>query len=68
MACAILPDMAKRKRLPPDVRELFRAWGRQGGKEGGAKRMAALTPEERTKLARKAARARWRKRNGGASP
>jgi hypothetical protein len=32
------------------------------GKKGGAKRMAALTAKQRTRLARKAAKARWAKR------
>jgi len=35
--------------------------GRQGGRKGGAARAAALTPEERSESARKAAQARWRK-------
>jgi len=38
------------------------ALGRKGGKKGGKARMAALAPEERRTIARKAARARWRKR------
>jgi hypothetical protein len=42
--------------------EFFRAWGAQGGKKGGKSRMANLTAEERSKLAKKAAEARWRKR------
>jgi hypothetical protein len=33
--------------------------GKKGGRKGGKKRMAALTPEQRQELARKAARARW---------
>jgi len=37
------------------------ARGRKGGLKGGAARAAALTPEERSKAARKAARARWHK-------
>jgi hypothetical protein len=32
------------------------------GKKGGKARAAALTPEERSKIARKAALARWKKR------
>lgn len=36
------------------------ALGRLGGLKGGPARMAALTPEERTALARSAAQARWR--------
>jgi len=40
----------------------FRAWGAEGGKKGGKSRMAGLTPEERSKLAKKAAAARWNRR------
>jgi hypothetical protein len=35
------------------------ALGRLGGKKGGAARAKALTAEQRTKIARKAAAARW---------
>lgn len=35
------------------------AMGRQGGLKGGRSRMDAMTPEERKKLAVKAAKARW---------
>jgi hypothetical protein len=37
------------------------AAGRLGGKKGGKSRMAALTSEERSKLGRRAAAARWKK-------
>ncbi len=33
--------------------------GRRGGLRGGNARAAALTPEQRSEIARKAARARW---------
>ena len=43
----------------------MREMGKKGGKaangKGGRKRMAALSPEERKVLARKAAKARWAK-------
>lgn len=39
------------------------ALGRKGGKKGGPARAAKLTPEERSKIARKAVRARWDKVN-----
>jgi hypothetical protein len=35
--------------------------GRRGGLKGGKARAANLSPEKRTKIARKAAKARWRK-------
>lgn len=47
----------------PDVEavlKLFREWGRQGG----AKRAKALSPEARRGIARKAARARWKRAKG----
>ncbi len=37
------------------------ALGRLGGLKGGKARAAKLTPEERAEIARKAAKARWRK-------
>lgn len=33
--------------------------GRKGGLKGGAARAASLTPEQRSEIAKKAARARW---------
>jgi len=37
------------------------ALGRLGGLKGGKARMAKLTPEQRSEIARKAARKRWSK-------
>ena len=37
------------------------ALGRLGGKKGGAARAKALTPEQRSEIARKAAAGRWKK-------
>ena len=37
------------------------ALGRKGGLKGGKARAAALTPEQRSKIAKKAAAARWKK-------
>lgn len=39
--------------------------GRLGGKKGGKARAEKLTPEERSEIARKAARSRWAKESGG---
>ena len=36
--------------------------GRLGGKKGGKARAEALTPEQRSEIARKAARTRWKKK------
>jgi hypothetical protein len=35
--------------------------GRKGGLKGGTARATSLTPEQRSKIAKKAAAARWRK-------
>jgi len=39
------------------------ALGKLGGKKGGKARAEKLTPEERKEIARKAALARWEKKN-----
>ena len=39
------------------------ALGRLGGKKGGKARAEKLTPEQRREIAKKAAQARWKKRN-----
>ena len=43
------------------MREMGRKGGKRGGSKGGKARMGALTPEERSRLARSAAEARWRR-------
>jgi hypothetical protein len=57
--------MAKtpRKRTPAieAALDLFRAWGREGGKKGAKARWANVTLEQRRALAKKAAAARWAK-------
>ena len=50
------------KRSDEELRELARELGRRGGLKGGRARAEKLTPEERTEIARKAAKARWDKR------
>jgi hypothetical protein len=44
--------------------DLFRDWGREGGKKGAKARWGHLTPEQRSAAARKAAVARWSKKPG----
>jgi phage gp16-like protein len=49
----------------PTAAELSRvmaALGRKGGKVGGKRRMETMTAEQRTKIASRAAKARWKKR------
>jgi len=36
-------------------------FGRMGGKKGGEARAKSLTPSKRTRIAKKAAKARWKK-------
>lgn len=44
-----------------DDADASKAHHREGGKKGGAARAAALSPEERSEIARKAAANRWNK-------
>jgi hypothetical protein len=51
--------------LPPEppvnpISEAAAALGRLGGKKGGKARAAKLTPKQRSEIAKKAAKARWR--------
>jgi hypothetical protein len=45
--------MAKKK-LPPEVLEFFRKEGAKGGRIGGKRSLATMTPEERSARAKKA--------------
>ena len=49
----------KRDLVSKVMREMGRKGGKAAGGKGGKARMAALTPEQRKELARKAAQARW---------
>lgn len=49
------------KVTPAEISRVMAAMGRKGGKIGGVVRAARLTPAQRTKVALKAARARWDK-------
>jgi hypothetical protein len=53
------------KKRPPAIEaalDLFRAWGREGGKKGAKARWENVSPEQRRVHAKKAAAARWKKR------
>ena len=52
----LIKKVQKRSKNPHAV-----ALGRRGGLKGGAARAANLTPEQRSEIARAAARARWQK-------
>ena len=43
------------------MQEMGRKGGKKGGKKGARMRAAALTPEQRSQIARKAAKSRWAK-------
>jgi hypothetical protein len=49
--------MADKTKLPKQIREIFAAYGREGGKARSKK----LTPEQRKRIAKKAAETRWKK-------
>jgi hypothetical protein len=50
--------MGKQK-LSAEFRDYLAKIGRKGGKVGGAKRAANMTPDQRSEAARKAVQARW---------
>ena len=52
------------------ISRVMSAMGRRGGLRGGRRRMETMTAKERSRIARKAARARWRKGGigGGGRP
>ena len=55
--------MAKRKGLSEEALAFFRAEGKRGGLKSSRARMKKLTPEERSEVGRKAAAARWGKKD-----
>jgi hypothetical protein len=63
LAAAIVAEATDEDREPEDPYEgknpAAVELGRQGGLKGGRARAAKLTPEQRSEIARKAARARW---------
>ncbi len=46
---------------PDELSRVMAMLGRAGGKKGGKRRMETMTPEQRSGIALKAARARWAK-------
>lgn len=49
--------------LPTDISAYMAAIGRKGGQIGGKRRLKTMTKAARSKVAAKAARARWKKRS-----
>ena len=59
-------DGADEKAKPDDGKDPAAvALGRKGGLKGGAARANALTAEQRSEIARKAAKARWQSKTKG---
>jgi hypothetical protein len=46
--------------VPTSISEYMAQIGSKGGKIGGKRRLKTMTPEQRTKAAKKAANSRWR--------
>jgi hypothetical protein len=57
-----LAKMMKELLTRKEFEAFFREAGRRGGKIGGKRAAAAMTPEQRSERARKAARSRWAKK------
>ena len=47
--------------VPASISEYMAQIGSKGGKIGGKRRLKTMTPEQRRKVAQKAARTRWKK-------
>jgi hypothetical protein len=54
------PEGTATVRPPTNVSEYMSAIGRKGGQIGGKRRLKTMTKAERTKVARKAAKTRWK--------
>jgi hypothetical protein len=54
--------MAKKRGLSKEALKFFQDEGRKGGKIGGKARADSLTKSERSAIAKKAATARWKKK------
>jgi hypothetical protein len=58
-----LPDEAESEQPARSLRsQILSELGREGGKIGGKRRAESMTPEQRRRSARKAAKARWANR------
>jgi hypothetical protein len=60
LAYRIVTDLTGESEGQPNSVPLRSAAGRKGGKKGGPARAQKLTPSERSAIAKKAARARWK--------
>jgi hypothetical protein len=55
------PEPVTAPAAPVNLSEYMAAIGRKGGKIGGKRRLKTMTKEQRSKVAAKAARTRWKK-------
>jgi len=55
------PEIPKRSAAPQSISEYMSTIGRKGGQIGGKRRLKTMTKAERSKVATKAAKARWKK-------
>lgn len=73
LAASIVADATEEEHPTPDTADetlpkkdpAAVALGRKGGLKGGKARAEKLTPEERSEIAKRAAEARWAKREQG---
>ena len=57
-----MPEVTEALPAPPvDLSAYMAAIGRKGGQIGGKRRLDTMTKEQRSRVAAKAARARWKK-------
>jgi hypothetical protein len=56
------PATSSSSTIPPHLSEYMAAIGRKGGQIGGKRRLKTMTKAARSKVAAKAARARWKKK------
>jgi len=64
LAYAIVQEATTEDQIQEEIQKNIHAMelGRLGGLKGGKARMSKLTPDERRELARRAAKARWKKK------
>src|ERR1700722_11764504 len=60
------PKKRRQTKADAEISRVMAAMGRKGGKIGGKKRLKSMTPEERSQVALKAAKARWDKAKAAA--
>ncbi len=56
------PDDSIQPPTKDQISQVMAELGRRGGRIGGKRRLQTMTSEERKRIARKAAQARWRER------